>query len=427
MMAAMQVPATRPGFARWLAAIAAGGLLVRLVYVLALTPHLRGLGDATYYSKLANLLADGHGFVDPGNGTATALHPPLFPLLLAPFSWLGLDSYQGQRVVVCLIGVMTIVAVGLVARRLAGERAGLIAAGLAALSPVLVSADGAVMSETLLGLLVALSALATYRLHEHPSPRRAALLGVLIGLATLTRGEAILLLLLLVLPVARRRVATVAIAFAACALVLAPWTIRNLTTFDKPVLISTNEGNLIAGANCRSTYYGRNIGSWDLRCVPGGPIEDESRAAARFRRAGLDYARDHLGRVPLVLVARLGRTFDLYQPIRQAQNAEGRAAGLEVAGAIFFWLLVPAGVYGAVLLRRRGVPLSPLLAPVGLAVAATLVGYGVPRFRHPADVALVVLAAVALAGAGSSVASRRSAGAGRLTRRFRRSAGRSTT
>ena len=38
----MQVPAFRPGFARWLAAIAAAGLAVRLIYVLALTPHLRG-------------------------------------------------------------------------------------------------------------------------------------------------------------------------------------------------------------------------------------------------------------------------------------------------------------------------------------------------------------------------------------------------
>jgi 4-amino-4-deoxy-L-arabinose transferase-like glycosyltransferase len=420
MMAAMQVPAIRPGFPRWLAAIAAGGLLVRLVYVLALTPHLRGLGDATYYSRLANLLADGHGFVDPGNGTATALHPPLFPLLLAPFSWLGLDSYQGQRVVVCLVGAATIVVVGLVARRLAGDRAGLIGAALAAVSPVLISADGAVMSETLLGLLVALVAYVAY---AHESARRGVLLGALIGLAALTRGEAILLLLLL----ARRPRRELAVMVLACALVLAPWTIRNLTTFDKPVLISTNEGNLIAGANCPGTYRGRDIGSWDLRCVPGGPIEDESVAAARFRRAGLDYAHDHAGRVPLVLLARLGRTFELYQPIRQAQNAEGRAAGLEVAGAIFFWLLVPLGAYGMVLLRRRGVPLSPLLAPLGLAVAATLVGYGVPRFRHPADVALVVLAAVALAGAGSSLASSRSAGAGGLTRRFSRRAGRSTT
>src|SRR5581483_11954776 len=212
----------------------------------------------------------------------------------------GLDSYTAHRLVVCLLGTATIVVVGLVAHRLAGERAGLIAAALAAAYPVLISADGAVMSETLLGLLVALSMLAAYRLIDRPTWRAAALLGVVVGLAALTRGEAILLLVLLVPWRRPRLAATVAVA---CLVVLAPWTIRNFSTFDKPVLLSANEGNLIAGSNCPSTYHGRDIGSWDLRGVPHGPLEDESLAEARFRHAGLEYARHHAGRVPLVVLA----------------------------------------------------------------------------------------------------------------------------
>jgi hypothetical protein len=414
----MQVPTARPGFARWLAAIAAGGLAVRLVYTLVLTPHLRGLGDASYYHGLANALADGHGFVNPATGAATALHPPLFSLLLAPSSLLGLDSYNAHRVVVCLIGTATIVCVGLLARAVANERAGLIAAAIAALSPVLVSADSAVMSETLLGLLVVLAALAAYR-------GRTVLLGAVIALAVLTRGEAVLLLPLLLPWRQPKRAAAVVAAFV---VVLAPWTIRTLTAFDKPVLLSTNDGGLIAGANCPSTYRGHDIGSWDLRCVPTKPAKDESVASQDARTQGIDYARDHASRIPLVLAARLGRTFELVQPVLQAQRAEARAAGLEVAGAVFFWVLMPFGVYGLVLLRRRGVPIAPLIAPFALAVAATLVGYGVPRFRHPADVALAVLAGVALDGLiGSAVASPSSTGFGGLTRRLSRSAGRSTT
>src|SRR4051812_21048613 len=233
MMAPMQAPATRIAFARGLAAIAAAGLAARLVYVLVVTPDLRGYGDATFYHELGNLLAGWHGFVEPGSGIPTALHPPLFPLLLAAGSKLGADSYQAQRVVVCLVGAATVLAVGLVARRAAGDRAGLLAAGLAAVAPVLISAGGAVMSETLLGLLVALAALAAYALLARPSLPRAALLGALVGAAALTRGEAILLLVLLVLPVAlrlpRRRLATLATATVACLVALAPWTIRNLS------------------------------------------------------------------------------------------------------------------------------------------------------------------------------------------------------
>src|SRR3954470_1331213 len=223
MMPAMQAPAIRgpgPRFLRWLAAIAAGGLAVRLVYVLVLTPHLRGLGDATYYHELANRIADGAGFLHPGNGTPTALHPPLCPLLLALPSWLGLDSYTAHRLVVCLIGTGTIVVVGLVARRLAGERAGLIAAGLAAAYPTLISADAAVMSETLLGLLVALCMLAAYRLGAKPSMKRAAVRGVLVGLATVPRGEAIVLVPLLLFAVRRGKRLTV---LAATVVVIAPW------------------------------------------------------------------------------------------------------------------------------------------------------------------------------------------------------------
>jgi hypothetical protein len=346
--------------------------------------------------------------------------------------------------------VAAIVALGLLARRVAGPRAGLIAAALAAAYPVLIGADGAVMSETLLGLLVVVALLTAYALTDRPGPGRALLLGALVGLATLTRGEAALLIPLLVLPVClrlgSRRALAAGLACAAFATTLAPWTIRNATTFDRFVPLSTNDGTLVAGANCRDTYHGRDIGSWQIDCVPGGPPVDESVAAARYRDAGRDYALDHAGRWPLVVVARLGRSFGVYQPIRQARQAEGRSDGIEIAGVFAFYLVAAGAVAGAVVLRRRGLPLLVLCAPVALAALATAIGYGVPRFRHPADLALVVLAAVAIetaarrrggrhprgevagaTGAGSASASPRGESSARSrTSRFRLSAGRST-
>jgi hypothetical protein len=53
---------------------------------------------------------------------------------------------------------------------LAGDLAGLLAAGLAAVDPALIAADGALMSESLYRLLVAMTLLAAYRWplpHEH--------------------------------------------------------------------------------------------------------------------------------------------------------------------------------------------------------------------------------------------------------------------
>jgi hypothetical protein len=265
--------------------------------------------------------------------------------------------------------------------------------------------DGSLMSESLYGLAVALTMVAAYRVLDRPTIARAAVLGAAIGLAALTRGEAALLLVLLVVPVAWRarlawgpRAAVVGTALAAFALVLAPWTIRNWTTFDRPVLISTNTGTLLAGANCPPTYYGPQTGSWYFNCVaaPGG--RSETVEAAALRRDGLDYAKGHAGRAPVVVAVRALRTWDLWKP-RQGvgfARVEGRAKWAEYAGLAVYYTLAAFALYGLVVLRRRGVTLSVLLPPPVMVTLMSIAGYGLTRFRLAAEISVVVLAAVAL-------------------------------
>lgn len=411
-----------------LAAIAAAGLALRLGYI-ALTPHLRGFGDSLFYHSIAGAIASGRGFVDPTFGTATALHPPLLPLWLA-FVWkLGGHGWVAQRISLAILDSAAIPVIGLIAHRVSGRRAALVAATLAALYPVFVSADTAVMPEGPFGLLVALGLLQALSLRA--TAPRAIALGVTIALAGLTRSEGLLLLVLAALPAAlaleRRRAATFALACLACACVYAPWTVRNLQTFKRPVVTSTNQGTMLAGANCHDTYYGRDVGGWQIACVPRYVGKDESQSASSEQSAALRYARRHAGRVPLVAVVRVARTFDLYQPLRQARHAEGRGTAMELAGTFAFYLVAALALAGAP--RLRGLRLWLLLSPIVLAIVISAFGYGVPRFREPADVALVALAAIAVggtAGAGSSIASPRAAGPGERTRRLSRRIGRST-
>ena len=101
--------------------------------------------------------------------------------------------------------------------------------------------------------------------------RRAAVLGLAIGVAALTRGEAQLLLLLLALPVVwlvprGGRVRLGAAVLAGFLVLVGPWLARNWITFNRPTSISTNEGGLLAGANCHDAYNGFLIGSWG--CLP---------------------------------------------------------------------------------------------------------------------------------------------------------------
>src|SRR3954468_2724023 len=192
-----------------LGAVLAVGFVVRLVYALAFAPPTTLLDDDTFFHLSANLLADGHGYIRPldlalgGHVVPTAEHPPLYPGLLALVSWLGGTGEDAHRIVGVLAGTATVLIVALITRRLAGDRAAIIGAVIAALFPCFVAADGSLMSGPLLGLLVGASGLQALRALEGPTPARCAALGALIALATLARSEALLLLPLLAVAVAR--------------------------------------------------------------------------------------------------------------------------------------------------------------------------------------------------------------------------------
>jgi len=401
-------------FALGLAAIVAAAVGVRLLYAFALVGDAPLLGDALEFHLQANALADGRGYVQPfllrdaGIVRASADKPPLYPFLEAGVSLLGGRSWAWHHLVGVTAGGGTVAVVGLIGRRLRGPRVGLLAAGLAALSPAMIGTDGSLRTEALYALLIAVVLLLALRLRAAPSGRRAAGLGAVIGLAALTRGEALLLLVLLVLPLAGPRRAGV--AALACGIVLTPWLVRNLVVFDRPVLIATNVGGLVAGANCATTYAGPLLGQWDFGCLPRPRYANEAREANRLRGIGLAYAREHAERLPVVLAVRLGRTFELYRPWRQAADAsfyEGRNLWFARASVPAFFLLAGFAVAGALSLRRSGDPWWVLLVPFVVVAGIALISYGFSRFRAGAEPALVVLAAVGLAAAGDRLQGRR--------------------
>jgi 4-amino-4-deoxy-L-arabinose transferase-like glycosyltransferase len=400
--------AQRPGFRPALLGIVAIGVALRVVYTLVESPWPPpGLDDQFYFSALPKLLADGHGFVAPFKlyfdhvTVATAEHPPLYSVVLAVPALVGLDSADAFRLAGAVFGAGTIALVGLLGRRLAGERAGLIAAGIAAIYPTLIAADGALMSETLYGLLTAASLLAAYWLYDDPGALRAVVLGALVALTALTRGEALLLLPLLLIPVvwrpefgeARAAWQAVGIALVAFLLVLTPWTARNWIVFNRPVAIATNSGTAVAGANCAVTYAsGDHLGGWYPPCIKEHPGKNEAEHHAEALKDGVRYAGDHLGRLPVVLAARLGRVTSLYKPFA---IPEGRSVRVQKVGVLMFYVLVPLAAAGFFLLRRRGEVTWILLAPFIIVAVTALTTYGNLRFREPAEIALVVLAAVA--------------------------------
>lgn len=393
----------RGGPLRLLLLVGAVGLAVRLAFTFAVAPEPPAVSDAGTYHGLANNLAAGRGYIRPydyafdGVEVRTAEFPPLFPAVLAAASFAGADSWDAHRVVACVLGASTVVLTGLLGWRVGGRRVGVAAASLAALWPMLFQSDAIPMVETLFTPLVVAALVCAL-------DRRWALLGVLVGLAALTRSEGYLLVALLVVPALWRRWRELAGAVGLTLLVVSPWVVRNLVVFGELQPAGYNSATALAGANCERTYEGPMIGAWLLECVRAAdvssPTSDDEPERARARRdAALDFARDHPGEVPRVSLVRLARTWGVYHRLRQQvhlESLEGRDFDWHLAATRAAWPVLALAAAGAAVVLTRRRDAWPLLVPVVMASLATLATYGNQRFRQAAEPALLVLAVLAV-------------------------------
>ncbi len=440
---------------RWILVVTALGLVIRVAYVLFVERGDPLSGDGIYYHEAANLLADGLGFTEPyrylhggahealfvgdpstmvatantalpiGHIEPTASHPPLWILILGAFSTLGLTSVTAHQLVGALTGAVGVAAVGWAGRQLDDHLGycliGPSAAALAAVHAGFWLNDGLVMSESLVVPIIAGLIGMAVRTSRDPAIRNVVLLGIMGGLAALTRAELLLALPALAIPlltgrhlhpdrpstaIRLRRYVIVGLVATA---VMAPWVVRNLTTFDEPVGLS-NGWILVAQTNCQETYYGEKQGAWRFECALPQPLGvrgqavDESVRDAEYRSRGIDYLTDHPRRFAThVVPKRIGRYWGLYAPIDQLHAdtlVEGRSFHLSVLGLVQFAAVTALAAVGVREVRRlRGpVMLLTTMPILGTLVAAATMG--ATRYRVPAEVALVLLASVALASWG---------------------------
>jgi len=348
------------------------------------------------------------------------------------WSWLGFDTPLAHRLASCVLGVAAVVVVGLVGRRIAGDWAGILAAGVAAVYPELWINDGMLVSESMYILVIAATLLFAYRLWASRSWVDAALLGALIGLSALTRPEAVILVPLIGLPFLfsrrdrfPRRVGTFFVIGGLCLLVILPWWVRNLSQFRDPTFLATGNGVVLQVSNCDQTYSGEFLGYWNVECltadappvseeverqlaesdVPGlvglqaNDDVDDSEFDTAARQKAFDYISNHKSRVPVVVAARVGRIWGVYRPTQTVEwdiFFERRGHWPSWTGAWMYYALVPMAVYALATMRRRRVPISPMLATFAMVTITVAAAMGITRYRVGADVALAILGGVAI-------------------------------
>ena len=357
-------------FWRILLLIVLGALVLRVGYVMLAKRTEPVLGDQIYYNAQANTIARGHGFTDFRDGSAAG-RAPAAHRAGAHADVVGDGAVRpGRRHL--LVAAAHHDAVrrrggaahrAASAARVAGNRAGLVAAGdrRALPEPLDQRRPGDVgdardpRGRARRSCSRTGSSACRARRPRCGSVPRA-------GSPCSPAPSSGLLLPLMVLPVAlflhqfpfKRQLGLFLLACVAALAVVSPWLVANLTRFDEPVLFSTNDGLTICGANLHRTYYGEGTGLWALDCaafpVPKG---DRSVVSNALRSDGLRFIRDHLGRLPVVVGVRVARRLE---PLRAGTHGQlQRERGPRRRGVVgrVLRVLDPGAVRGR---RRRATP-----------------------------------------------------------------------
>lgn len=390
-----------------------------------------GTNDPLYGHLQGRLIAEGHWWVHPfhaisepadvplpvralrfepsGPYVASVGDPPLYQAFLGAASALGFHSGQSHRLLSALAGVSVVPLAAALALHLRGRRAAVVAAGVAALHPLIWIGDGMLLSEAIYSPLILGTLLAAYRVLEAPTLRRAAVLGLLVMLAAFARAEALVLTALLALPATlfapklawRERWALFGVTAAAAAALFVPWNAWINTRFDRPVMMTAASGSVLSASACDEHFYGSPLALF-IYCpidVAIPPDADQAEQDALVRDAALSYIGDNLGRLPVVMAARVGRMWDLYgvrENLDMDIGVESRGRWPSQAGLVVYYGLLPLAVVGAVAMRRRGHPIWPMLSIAVMVTITAAMTFGLTRYRVPADAALVVMGAVGL-------------------------------
>lgn len=413
---AVAEPAARAAAVRrfWavLGALVVVGFFVRVGYVLTVAQDVPLGNDATWYFLQSGSIADGAGFIDPeqrfatGAEVATAGFPPLYPAWLAAVRSFGFDSVLALQLAGAVAGSATIVLTALLGRRLAGPTVGLVAGGLAALSPALLAGDGSLMTESVYVPLVLAALVLADRARIDQVWAWWVGLGLACGAAALTRQEALLVALVVVVPAALLvrsrswpwRIGRLAIAGATMLVVVTPWVARNQQQVGELTISTASPATSLAGSNCDATYSGPSIGSWDFECT-GSELRStmsESAWTTQVRNDAIAYARDHAGRLVVVAPAREARVWGLWDPrdlvVRDASETRSERFQYVVwaTGVVTF----VGGLAGIVVLTCQRRRVAVLVGALSLVAITAVLSHGNPRFRTVAEPALLIGLAV---------------------------------
>lgn len=417
----LDLAAAHPG--RTVAAILLAALGVRLLAI-ALSGGYVPFSDAADYDRHARSIAAGDGFPQTTaviHGGETALRPPVYPTLLGLTYLVFGESIDVGRVLGAVLGTVTVAGVMLLSHELWGRRLAVAAGIVAAAFPPLILMSVALLTEGAFVPLVVFAVWAGIRCARAAGREAllwAALVGVLCGVAMLTRTNGTLMPIILAAGLTLgaaavpwpRRLAVPAVILLVTVLTLVPWTIRNANAFGEFVPTSTQTGYGPAGLfNDEAMERGGHRAVWVVpvtseryRDLYLDPELNEARVDQLARERAFEYMADHPGYVLEASWLGLLRALEL-QTVPDLEGPDRKLLGLNnFTGPLvkYSWFLgALLSIVGIVRLRRlppgnRG-PAWMWITPLALFLVGIWV-IGLARYRAPLYPFMAPLIALAL-------------------------------
>jgi Dolichyl-phosphate-mannose-protein mannosyltransferase len=392
--------------------VAAAAIVPRLAVLL----HERGTITAAYVDKgdvfARTLIAHGtYGFIP---GRPSAYTQPLYGWFLVPLYWIFTRSWVVVGLAQIAVAAATALLVYEIGRRWISPLAGLLGALAATLHPYLVWHDVHMNREILDELLAAAIVLLALLALDRRSVPLALALGAVLGLAILGNVRLVLLpLVVAAFLLATRRPAIALAALLACAVVVAPWVVRNRVSVGCTTL--TTDGRALWKANNPNTLRTLEHGKWidDVPPIPGTPptpqdagaiyaetgrvVATNECAQMRFyRHRAVQWMEHHPGEKAKLagVAARM-----LWQPsVTRTEGRRGAGSSLDVGRTVvepaYMAVLYALGLAGLLYVPRRFAALT--LALLAYDTLTAMLFAGETRYRVPWDFLIALSAAAAV-------------------------------
>lgn len=404
---------------RWLlVAILAAALVVRLaagVWWQSRVPAGKQFGfpDSESYWQLGQQIAAGKSY-EFGPQRYRIFRTPGYPLLLSALFVIGGQdvSVMAGRALSAVLGTITCGLAAALGWRLSGERVGLLSAMAVAIYPEAIAQSVFVLSEAPFTPLMLLQLLAWINAWRATCTR--GVIGWSIGgggaagLATLMRPSWLLfipfavVIALVVFSQRKKQLQIAAVMVAVFCLTMSPWWIYTYAVAGRFVPTSLQVGaSLYDGLSPTAT------GASDMRFVPEfekrqneidaaqPPSEKqlfEDRLDELMKQASIDWAKAHPQRVLQLAGVKFLR---IWSPLPNA--AEFSSNKLRLVLMISYLPAIILAAIGCYRCRQLGWPLVLLLLPAVYFTLLHMIFVSSIRYRQPAMIPLLVLAAVAVA------------------------------